>query len=136
MITDPIADMLARIKNAQAARKSEVYIPHSKIKEKIAEILKREGYIEDYTISEENKKGNQGTLIIKIKYLDNRNTKPAISGLRRVSKPGLRKYVGVDNIPYVRKGLGIAILSTNKGILTDSEARKEKVGGEVLCYVW
>ncbi|WP_457622781.1 30S ribosomal protein S8 [Persephonella sp.] len=136
MITDPIADMLARIKNAQAARKSEVYIPHSKIKEKIAQILKKEGYIEDYTVSEENKKGNQGTLIIKIKYLDNRNTKPAISGLRRVSKPGLRKYVGADEIPYVRKGLGIAILSTNKGILTDAEARKEKVGGEVLCYVW
>ncbi len=136
MITDPIADMLARIKNAQSARKSEVYIPHSKIKEKIAQILKREGYIEDYTISEENKKGNQGTLIVKIKYLDSRNTKPAISGLRRVSKPGLRKYVGADEIPYVRKGLGIAILSTNKGILTDAEARKEKVGGEVLCYVW
>ncbi|WP_456401714.1 30S ribosomal protein S8 [Persephonella sp.] len=136
MVTDPIADMLARIKNAQAARKSEVYIPHSKMKEKIAEILKREGYIEDYTISEENRKGTQGTLIIKIKYLDNRNTKPAISGLRRVSKPGLRKYVDVKSIPYVRKGLGIAIISTNKGILTDAEARKEKVGGEVLCYVW
>ncbi len=136
MIVDPIADMLARINNAMKARKSEVYIPHSKMKEKIAEILKREGYIEDFTISEENKKGNQGTLIIKLKYLDNRNTRPVIQGLRRVSKPGLRKYVGVDNIPYVRKGLGIAILSTNKGLLTDAEARKQKVGGEVLCYIW
>jgi small subunit ribosomal protein S8 len=136
MIVDPIADMLARINNAMKARKSEVYIPHSKMKEKIAEILKREGYIEDYTVSEENKKGNQGTLIIKLKYLDNRNTKPVIQGLRRVSKPGLRKYVGVKEIPYVRKGLGIAILSTNKGLLTDAEARQQKVGGEVLCYIW
>ncbi len=136
MIVDPIADMLARINNAMKARKSEVYIPHSKMKEKIAEILKREGYIEDYTVSEENKKGNQGTLIIKLKYLDNRNTKPVIQGLRRVSKPGLRKYVGVKDIPYVRKGLGIAILSTNKGLLTDAEARQQKVGGEVLCYIW
>ncbi|RUM59338.1 MAG: 30S ribosomal protein S8 [Persephonella sp.] len=136
MIVDPIADMLARIKNAQLARKDEVYIPHSKIKEKIAEILKREGYIEDYVVSEINKKGNQGTLIIKLKYLDDRNRKPAIMGLRRVSKPGRRIYVGVDNIPYVRKGLGTAILSTNKGILTDAEARKQRVGGEVLCYVW
>ncbi len=136
MIVDPIADMLARINNAMKARKSEVYIPHSKMKEKIAEILKREGYIEDYTISEENKKGNQGTLIIKLKYLDNRNTRPVIQGLRRVSKPGLRKYVGVKDIPYVRKGLGIAILSTNKGLLTDAEARQQKVGGEVLCYIW
>jgi len=136
MIVDPIADMLARINNAIKARKSEVYIPNSKIKEKIAEILKREGYIEDFTISEENKRGNQGTLIIKLKYLGPRNTKPVIQGLRRVSKPGLRKYTDVKNIPYVRKGLGIAILSTNKGILTDSEARKERVGGEVLCYIW
>jgi len=136
MIVDPIADMLARINNAQKARKSEVYIPHSKIKEKIAEILKKEGYIEDYTVSEENKKGNQGTLIIKLKYLGPRNTKPVIQGLRRVSKPGLRKYTDVKKIPYVRKGLGIAILSTNKGILTDAEARKEKVGGEILCYIW
>ncbi|NPA58233.1 MAG: 30S ribosomal protein S8 [Aquificae bacterium] len=136
MIVDPIADMLARINNAQKSRKSEVYIPHSKMKEKIAEILKREGYIEDYTVSEENKKGNQGTLILKLKYLGPRNTKPVIQGLRRVSKPGLRKYADAKNIPYVRKGLGIAILSTNKGILTDAEARKEKVGGEVLCYIW
>ena len=136
MIVDPIADMLARIKNAQLSRKDEVYIPHSKIKEKIAEILKREGYIEDYVVSEKDKKGNQGTLIVKLKYLDDRNRKPAIMGLRRVSKPGRRIYVGVDKIPYVRKGLGIAILSTNKGILTDAVARKERVGGEILCYVW
>lgn len=136
MIVDPIADMLARINNAIKARKSEVYIPHSKIKERIAEILKREGYIEDYTVSEENKKGYQGTLIIKLKYLGPRNTKPVIQGLRRVSKPGLRKYADVKNIPYVRKGLGIAILSTNKGIITDAEARKQRVGGEILCYIW
>ncbi len=136
MIVDPIADMLARIKNAQLARKDEVYIPHSKIKEKIVDILKREGYIEDYVVSEKNKKGTQGTLIIKLKYLDDRNLKPAISGLRRVSKPGRRIYTDVENIPYVRKGLGTAILSTNKGILTDAEARKQRVGGEVLLYVW
>lgn len=136
MITDPIADMIARINNAIKSRKDEVEIPSSKIKEKIAEILKREGYIEDYVISEENKKGNQGTLIIKLKYLGRRNTKPAISKIQRVSKPGLRKYVKVENMPYVQKGLGIAILTTNKGILTDTEARKEKVGGEIICYVW
>ncbi len=136
MIIDPIADMLARINNALKSRKSEVYIPHSKLKEQIAEILKQEGYIEDYIVSEKNKKGNQGTLILKLKYLDDRNTKPVISGLKRVSKPGLRKYAGVSEIPYVRKGLGTAILSTNKGILTDAQARKERVGGEILCYVW
>ena len=136
MLTDPIADMLARINNAQKARKSEVYIPHSKIKERIAEILKEEGYIEDYIVSEENKKGNQGTLILKLKYLGPRNTKPAIAGLKRVSKPGLRQYVGVKEIPYVRKGLGTAILSTNKGIITDAEARKQKVGGEIIAYIW
>ncbi len=136
MIVDPIADMLARIKNAQLSRKDEVYIPYSKLKEKIAEILKKEGYIEDYVVSEKDKKGNQETLIIKLKYLDDRNRKPAIMGLRRVSKPGRRIYVGVNEIPYVRKGLGTAILSTNKGILTDAEARKERVGGEILCYVW
>jgi small subunit ribosomal protein S8 len=136
MIVDPIADMLARIKNAQLSRKDEVYIPHSKIKEKIVDILKREGYIEDYVVSEKNKKGTQETLIIKLKYLDDRNRKPAISGLRRVSKPGRRIYANVENIPYVRKGLGTAILSTNKGILTDAEARQKRVGGEVLLYVW
>ncbi len=136
MITDPIADMLARINNAIKARKGEVYIPNSKMKEKIAEILKREGYIEDYIVSEERRKGTQKTLIIKLKYLGPRNTKPAISGLKRVSKPGLRKYASVDEIPYVRKGLGIAILSTNKGILTDAEAREKRVGGEIIAYIW
>ncbi|RUM50780.1 MAG: 30S ribosomal protein S8 [Hydrogenothermus sp.] len=136
MLTDPIADMLARINNAIKARKSEVYIPNSRIKEQIARILKEEGYIEDYIVSDENKKGTQNTLILKLKYLGPRNTKPVISGLQRVSKPGRRKYVGVDEIPYVRKGLGTAILSTNKGILTDAQARKERVGGEILCYVW
>jgi len=136
MITDPIADMIARINNAIKARKDEVAIPNSKIKEKIAEILKREGYIEDYVVSEENKKGNQATLIIKLKYLGKRNTKPAITKIERVSKPGRRKYVQIDELPYVQKGLGIAILTTNKGILTDAEARKLRVGGEVICYVW
>lgn len=136
MLTDPIADMFARINNAIKARKSEVYIPNSRIKEQIARILKEEGYIEDYIVSDENKKGTQNTLILKLKYLGPRNTKPVIAGLQRVSKPGRRKYVGVDEIPYVRKGLGTAILSTNKGIITDAQARKERVGGEILCYVW
>jgi len=136
MIIDPIGDMLARINNAIKSRKSEVYIPNSKMKQEIARILKEEGYIEDYMISEKDKKGTQDTLIIKLKYLDSRNTKPVISGLKRVSKPGLRKYAGVSEIPYVRKGLGTAILSTNKGILTDAQARKERVGGEILCYIW
>lgn len=136
MLTDPIADMLARINNSIKSRKSEVYIPNSRIKEQIAKILKEEGYIEDFIVSDENKKGTQNTLILKLKYLGPRNTKPVISGLQRVSKPGRRKYVGVDEIPYVRKGLGTAILSTNKGILTDAQARKERVGGEILCYIW
>jgi small subunit ribosomal protein S8 len=136
MITDPIADMIARINNAIKARKDEVAIPNSKIKEKIAEILKKEGYIEDYVVSEENKKGNQATLIIKLKYLGRRNTKPAITKIERVSSPGLRRYVPIDELPYVQKGLGIAILTTNKGIITDAEARKLRVGGEVICYVW
>jgi small subunit ribosomal protein S8 len=136
MITDPIADMIARINNAIKARKDEVSVSTSKIKEQLAEILKREGCIEDYVVSEENKKGNQGTLIIKLKYLGRRNTKPTISKIQRVSKPGLRKYVPVDEIPYVQKGLGIAILTTNKGIMTDAEARKQRVGGEIICYVW
>ena len=136
MITDPIADMIARINNAIKARKDEVAIPNSKIKEKIAEILKREGYIEDYVISEEDKKGTQATLIIKLKYLGRRNTKPAITKIERVSKPGRRKYVPIDKLPYVQKGLGIAILTTNKGVITDAEARKLRVGGEVICYVW
>lgn len=136
MVTDPIADMLARINNALKSRKGEVSMPSSKMKVKIADILKREGYIEDYTVSEENKKGTQGTLIIKLKYLGARNTKPVIQGLKKVSRPGLRQYKPADEIPYVRKGLGIAILSTNKGIITDAEARKQKVGGEVLCYIW
>ncbi|GAB6071841.1 30S ribosomal protein S8 [Venenivibrio stagnispumantis] len=136
MITDPIADMLARINNAIKARKDEVSVPSSKIKVAIADILKREGYIEDYVVSEENKKGTQGTLIIKLKYLGKRNTKPAIAGVKRVSKPGRRIYSPVEEIPYVQKGLGLAILSTNKGIITDHEARKLKVGGEILCYVW
>lgn len=136
MITDPIADMIARINNAIKARKDEVSIPESKIKLKIAEILKREGYIEDFVVSEENKKGSQGTLIIKLKYLGRRNTRPAISKIERVSKPGLRKYVSIEKLPYVQKGLGIAILTTNKGILTDHEARLNRVGGEIICYVW
>lgn len=136
MITDPIADMIARINNAIKARKDEVVVPESKIKVKIVEILKREGYIEDFVVSEENKKGNQGNLIIKLKYHGRRNTKPAISKIERVSKPGLRKYVPVENIPYVQKGLGIAILTTNKGIMTDHEARLNRVGGEIICYVW
>lgn len=136
MITDPIADMIARINNAIKARKDEVSVPESKIKVKIAEILKREGYIEDFVVSEENKKGNQGTLIIKLKYHGRRNTKPAISKIQRVSKPGLRKYAAVEDIPYVQKGLGIAILTTNKGIMTDHEARANRVGGEIICYVW
>jgi len=136
MVTDPIADMLARINNAIKSRKAEVYIPSSKVKEAIAKILKEEGYIEDYVVSEKNKKGTQKTLILKLKYLGPRNTRPVISGLKRVSRPGLRQYKPATEIPYVRKGLGTAILSTNKGIITDSEARKQKVGGEVLCYVW
>lgn len=130
-ITDPIADMLTRIRNAANASHEKVDIPASKMKKSIAEILLKEGYIKDYKLS---KGGVQGVITIYLKYLPGKEK--AIQGLQRVSKPGLRVYAGAGEIPYVLKGLGIAIVSTSKGVMTDKEARKLNVGGEVLAFVW
>ena len=130
-ITDPIADMLTRIRNAGAARHATVEVPASKMKKAIAQILLDEGYIKAYEIVED---GVQGTIKITLKYTANREK--AISGLRRVSKPGLRVYAGTDELPRVLRGLGIAIISTSKGVMTDKAARAAHVGGEVLAFVW
>jgi small subunit ribosomal protein S8 len=129
-ITDPIADMLTRIRNANSAKHPTVDIPASKMKKAIAEILLEEGYIKNYQLIED---GAQGIIKVALKYNGNEKV---ISGLKRVSKPGLRVYAGADELPYVLKGLGIAIVSTSKGVMTDKKARKEHVGGEVLAFVW
>ena len=129
-ITDPIADMLTRIRNACSARHPSVSVPASGMKKAIAKILLDEGYIKDYTIEDENV---QGSIKIILKY---NGRESAISGLRRVSKPGLRVYAGADELPKVLRGLGIAIVSTSKGIMTDKKARELNVGGEVLAFVW
>nr|WP_044199241.1 30S ribosomal protein S8 [Oscillochloris trichoides] len=130
-VSDPIGDMLTRIRNACMARHVTVNIPASKMKLAIADILKREGFIKDYTLVE----GKPfSSIAITLKYMSDR--RPAITGLRRVSKPGLRIYTKRDEIPQVRGGLGLSILSTPKGILAGHEAWREHVGGEVLCYVW
>ena len=131
-MTDPIADMLTRIRNANTAKHDTVDVPASKIKTEIARILLDEGYIKAYEIVED---GVVKTIKITLKYGADKNQK-VISGLKRISKPGLRVYAGRDEIPSVLGGLGIAILSTNQGIVTDKEARKLKVGGEVLAFVW
>ena len=129
-LTDPIADMLTRIRNANAAKHASVSIPFSRIKESIANILKNEGYIVDYEIKEE---GAIKDIVVTLKFVDGEEV---VKGLRRISKPGRRVYSSVDNLPKVLGGLGIAIVSTPKGVLTDKECRKHSVGGEVLCYVW
>ena len=131
MMTDPIADMLTRIRNALQARKDEVDIPASKLKRRIAEILKQEGYIKGFKFIADNK---QGVLRVFLKYDDKKQS--VITGLKRISKPGRRVYVGKEEIPRVMRGLGIAILTTSRGVMTDREARKLGVGGEVICYVW
>lgn len=131
-MTDPIADMLTRIRNANTAKHDTVDVPTSKIKTEIARILLDEGYIKAYEIVED---GVVKTIKITLKYGADKNQK-VISGLKRISKPGLRVYAGVENMPKVLGGLGIAIISTNKGIVTDKEARAMNVGGEVLAFVW
>ena len=131
-MTDPIADMLTRIRNANTAKHDTVDVPASKIKTEIARILLDEGYIKAYEIVED---GVVKTIKITLKYGADKNQK-VISGLKRISKPGLRVYAGVENMPKVLGGLGIAIISTNKGIVTDKEARAMNVGGEVLAFVW
>ena len=130
-ITDPVADMLTRIRNAGSARHETVDIPNSKMKKAIAEILLEEGYIKSFQLIDD---GTQGIIRVTLKYLPGKEK--AIQGLRRVSKPGLRVYAGAEELPQVLRGLGIAIISTSKGIMTDKAARAEHVGGEVLAYVW
>jgi len=131
VMTDPIADFLNRIKNAQKARFDKVDIPASRMKTSLARILKEEGYIKNFKFIKDDK---QGILRIQLKYGENRQA--AIAGIKRDSKPGRRLYVGHDKIPRMMNGLGITILSTSKGIMTDREARKEHVGGELLCSIW
>ncbi len=131
-MSDPIADMLTRIRNANTAKHDTVEIPASKMKTAIAEILLKEGFIKAYDIKAE---GSFSTIVITLKYGADKNEK-IITGLKRISKPGLRVYAGAEELPKVLGGLGIAIISTNKGLLTDKEARKQNVGGEVLAFVW
>ena len=130
-ITDPIADMLTRIRNANNARHTTVDIPASNMKKAIADILLQEGYVKNVEIIDD---GVQGVIRITLKYAENKQK--VLTGLKRVSKPGLRSYASCDELPKVLKGLGIAIISTSKGIMTDKEARRQNVGGEVLAFVW
>lgn len=130
-ITDPIADMLTRIRNANSAKHDTVEVPASNMKKAIAQILLDEGYIKAYQVVEDNK---QGMIKIALKY--GANKAAVIKGIRRVSKPGLRIYTDCENMPQVLKGLGTAIISTSKGVMTDKQARKENVGGEVLAFIW
>ena len=130
-ITDTIADMLTRIRNASSAKHDSVDVPASKVKKAIAQILLDEGYIQSFTVEED---GKQGVIHITLKYGQNKSQ--VITGIRRVSKPGLRIYTNVEDMPKVMRGLGIAILSTSKGIMTDKQARVANVGGEVLAFVW
>ncbi|HZT67261.1 MAG TPA: 30S ribosomal protein S8 [Acidimicrobiales bacterium] len=132
-MTDPIADMLTRIRNANVAMHDTVRMPSSKLKEALAEILRREGYIEGFRV--DDNPGRPGRVLeIDMKYSPERTR--TISGIRRVSKPGLRVYSNVDRLPRVLGGLGVAVLSTSQGLMTDREARQRRMGGEVLCYVW
>ncbi|CAM3681194.1 30S ribosomal protein S8 [Corallococcus praedator] len=130
-VNDPVGDMLTRLRNASRARHDKVVIPHSKLKVEVIKVLKDEGYIGDFTIHE---LAPQSEISVQLKYGPDRS--PAITGIHRVSKPGLRRYVTVREIPQVLGGMGISILSTSRGILVDTEARKQKVGGELLCKVY
>ena len=131
VVNDPIADMLTRIRNAQVAKHDSVTMPASNMKKAIAKILLEEGYIKSFECIDD---GLQGNIKINLKYLDKKQ--PVIVGLKRISKPGLRVYAGCEDLPKVLGGLGIAIISTSKGLMTDKMARKENLGGEVLCYIW
>ncbi|MFC4404997.1 30S ribosomal protein S8 [Gracilibacillus xinjiangensis] len=131
VMTDPIADMLTRIRNANMVRHEKLEFPASNLKKEIADILKREGFIRDYEYVEDNK---QGILRVFLKY--GTNEERVITGLKRISKPGLRVYAKADELPKVLNGLGIAIVSTSKGVLSDKEARSQAIGGEVLAYIW
>lgn len=129
-VTDPISDFLTRIRNASKAKKTRVDIPSSNMKKNLAEILKSQSFINDYSVIEDNK---QNILRVFLKYS---NGKPAISGLKRISKPGLRKYSNAVKLPRVLNGLGVAIVTTSKGVMTAKEAKNSAVGGEVICYIW
>lgn len=131
VMTDPITDYLTRIRNANMAKHDSVEIPASNIKKSISEILKREGFIRDYEVADDNK---QGVIKVFLKY--GPNGERVISGLKRISKPGLRNYVSAEDLPKVLNGLGIAIVSTSAGVITDKEARQKNVGGEVIAYIW
>ena len=131
MVTDPIADMLTRIRNANQMRYQEVSVPASNLKVSLAKILKDEGFIEDYKVVNDSV---QGTIELTLKY--GQNKERVITGLKRISKPGLRVYAKAGEVPKVLNGLGIAVISTSHGVMTDKEARKENLGGEVLCYIW
>lgn len=131
MMTDPIGDFLTRIRNAHQSRHKTVVCPSSKQKVRIAELLKHEGYISDFSVESE---GFRSTLTVSLKYDTER--RPVIEGIKRVSKPGLRVYKDAKSIPQVRGGLGMALVSTSKGLLTDVQARRENIGGEVVCYIW
>ena len=130
-MTDPIADMLTRIRNALMVNKETVEVPSSNMKKAIADIMLAEGYVSDVKLVED---GYNGKLVITLKYIGRKQ--PVINGLKRASKPGLRQYAGVADMPKVMNGMGVAVLSTNKGIMTDRQAKAANVGGEVLCYIW
>ena len=132
-MTDPIADMLTRIRNGNVAMHDEVKMPSSKLKEALAAILKREGYIQDFSVADNTERPGK-VLTITMKYAQDRTR--TISGIKRVSKPGLRVYAKADSLPRVLGGLGVAVVSTSRGLMTDREARKSRMGGEVLCFVW
>ncbi len=131
VINDPIADMLTRIRNAQIARHDTVSMPASNMKKNIAKLMQNEGFIKSYEVIDD---GLQGEIKITLKYLEKKQ--PVIVGLKRISKPGLRVYASCEDLPKVLGGLGVAIISTSKGVMTDRMARKENLGGEVLCYIW
>ena len=131
VLTDPIADMLTRIRNANMAEKKVVQMPHSKMKSELARLLKAEGFIKDYTMENDDGKS---VLKLFLKYTNDRE--PVIQGLRRISKPSCRKYASAEEVPRVLGGIGVAFLSTSSGVMTDNEARTKKIGGEVLCYIW
>ncbi len=131
VVTDPIADMLTRIRNANAMKYKEVSMPVSKVKTEIAKILKDEGFIEDYKVS---KDGDFGKLVLTLKYTNKKER--VITGLKRISKPGLRVYAKNNEVPKVLNGFGIAVVSTSRGIMTDKEARKQNLGGEIMAYIW
>ena len=134
MVSDPIADMLTRVRNALMINKAEVEMPYSRLKEDLARVLQEEGYIEGYAVLEDSK---FKVLQLKLKYFGKRRERrPVITGLKRISKPGRRIYVGKHEIPWVLSGMGIAILTTNRGLMTGHKARRQGIGGEVLCYVW